>query len=45
MLTEYEKGMGIVYEGYNDVICTYELDETPPIELNDEAKNIALQLA
>ena len=23
MLTEYEKGMSIVYEGYNDVICTY----------------------
>lgn len=45
MLTEYEKGMGIVYEGYNDVICTYELDETPPFELNEEAKKIALQLA
>ncbi|MFX1321469.1 MAG: Glu-tRNA(Gln) amidotransferase subunit GatE [Promethearchaeota archaeon] len=45
MLTEYEKGMGIVYEGYNDVICTYELDETPPFFCNEEAKSIALQLA
>ncbi|MFX0043056.1 MAG: Glu-tRNA(Gln) amidotransferase subunit GatE [Candidatus Hodarchaeota archaeon] len=45
MLTEYEKGMGIIYEGYDDVICTYELDETPPFICNEEAKRIALQLA
>jgi len=45
MLTEYEKGMGIIYEGYDDVICTYELDETPPFFCNEEAKSIALQLA
>ena len=45
MLTEYEKGMKIIYEAYNDVICTYELDETPPFECNDEAKKIALEIA
>ncbi len=45
MLTEYEKGMSIVYEGYNDVICTYELDETPPFLSNDEARNIAIEVA
>ena len=45
MLTEYEKGMGIVYEGYNDVVCTYELDDTPPFSCNDEARRIALQIA
>ncbi|MFX1314913.1 MAG: Glu-tRNA(Gln) amidotransferase subunit GatE [Promethearchaeota archaeon] len=45
MLTEYEKGMGIIYEGYNDVICTYELDETPPFFCNEEAKKIALKIA
>ena len=45
MLTEYEKGMGITYEGYNDVICTYELDDTPPFSCNDEAKRVALQIA
>jgi glutamyl-tRNA(Gln) amidotransferase subunit E len=45
MLTEYEKGIGILYEGYDDVICTYELDETPPFICNEEAKKIALQLA
>ncbi|MHA2048059.1 MAG: Glu-tRNA(Gln) amidotransferase subunit GatE [Promethearchaeota archaeon] len=45
MITEYEKGMGIVYEGYNDVICTYELDETPPFDCNSEARMVALQIA
>ena len=45
MLTEYEKGMGIIYEGYNDVICTYELDETPPFGINVEAKTVAMEIA
>ena len=45
MLTEYEKGMGITYEGYNDVVCTYELDDTPPFSCNQEARKIALQIA
>ncbi len=45
MLTEYQKGMDIIYECYNDVICTYELDETPPFSCNKEAKKIAIELA
>ena len=45
MLTEYEKGMNIIYEGYNDVICTYELDDTPPFSCNDVARKTALQIA
>ncbi|MFW9898351.1 MAG: Glu-tRNA(Gln) amidotransferase subunit GatE [Candidatus Thorarchaeota archaeon] len=45
MLTEYEKGMSIIYEGYNDVICTYEIDETPPFACNDQARRIALEIA
>jgi len=45
MLTEYEKGMSILYECYNDVICTYELDETPPFACNEEAKRIAIEIA
>ncbi len=45
MLTEYEKGMSIVYECYNDVMCTYELDETPPFSCNEEARKIAMQIA
>lgn len=45
MLTEYEKGMTIVYECYDDVICTYELDETPPFFCDDEARKIAIEIA
>lgn len=45
MLTEYGKGMDIIYEGYNDVICTYELDETPPFPCNSEARRIAIEIA
>ena len=45
MLTEYEKGMSTIYEGYNDVVCTYELDDTPPFACNEEAKTLALQIA
>ncbi|MFX1377402.1 MAG: Glu-tRNA(Gln) amidotransferase subunit GatE [Promethearchaeota archaeon] len=45
MLTEYGKGMGIIYEGYNDVVCTYELDDTPPFSCNSEARKVALQIA
>ena len=44
-LSEYEKGMKIIYEGYNDVLCTYELDDTPPFHCNDEAREIALKIA
>ncbi len=45
MLTEYEKNVDIIYECYNDVICTYEIDETPPFECNQEARKIALEIA
>jgi len=45
MLTEYEKNINIEYECYNDVICTYELDETPPFSCNNEARKIALKIA
>jgi len=45
MLTEYEKNINIEYECYNDAICTYELDETPPFSCNIEARKIALKIA
>jgi len=45
MLTEYEKEMKTIYECYNEVICTYEMDETPPFDCNDEARKIALEIA
>ena len=33
MLVEFLKKGSIVYEGYYDCTCTYELDETPPFHL------------
>ncbi len=45
MLTEYEKDIDIIYEGYNDVICTYELDDSPPYECNPEAISVAIEIA
>lgn len=45
MLTEYEKGMDILYECYKDIICTYELDETPPFDCSEEARKIAMEIA
>lgn len=45
MLLEFEKRMTVKYEGYHDCTCTYELDETPPFPCNDEALDIALEIA
>ncbi len=45
MLREFEKKNSVVYEGYFDSSCTYELDETPPFPLNEEALEIALEIA
>ena len=44
MLREFEKGLTIIYEGYNDTTCSYELDETPPFPPNEEAVNIAIMI-
>lgn len=45
MLVEFKKNMSVVYEGYNDCNCTYELDETPPFPVDEEALDIAIELA
>ncbi|MHA1733318.1 MAG: Glu-tRNA(Gln) amidotransferase subunit GatE [Promethearchaeota archaeon] len=45
MLLEFKKGMTVHYEGYHDVVCTYELDETPPFKCNEEALDVALEIA
>ncbi|MBI5391450.1 Glu-tRNA(Gln) amidotransferase subunit GatE [Candidatus Woesearchaeota archaeon] len=34
-----------LYDGYNDVTCLVELDESPPESLNQDAVKIALQVA
>lgn len=42
---EFRKGKWYVYEGYNDTTCLVELDEEPPHALNQEALDVALQVA
>lgn len=44
-LYELQKGKYFVYQGYKDANCLVELDESPPEELNQDALNIALQVA
>jgi len=45
MLLEFEKKTTVIYEVYNNINCTYELDDTPPFECDPESIDIAIQLA
>lgn len=45
MLVEFKKGMQVVYEGFYNSTCTYEIDETPPFNPNEECIDIALEIA
>lgn len=42
---EQLKGKYFVYEGYHDTTCLVEIDEQPPLPINQEALQIALQIA
>ena len=44
LLVEFKKDHTIFYEVF-DGICTYELDETPPFQINDEALYSCIKLA
>lgn len=44
-LMEFKTKKQVHYLLYNDSVCTYEMDDTPPFKTNPEAVNIALQLA
>ncbi|MCF2139293.1 MAG: Glu-tRNA(Gln) amidotransferase subunit GatE [Candidatus Lokiarchaeota archaeon] len=44
MLSEFLKGGSVIYEGYYDCTCTYELDETPPFKCDEECIDIALEI-
>jgi len=41
-LMEFKTKKEIIYQINHNTVCTYEMDDTPPFELNDEALNIAL---
>ncbi|MBL0177179.1 MAG: hypothetical protein IPP94_18360 [Ignavibacteria bacterium] len=44
-LMEFKTKKEIVYRINYETVCTYEMDDTPPFELNEEALDIALEIA
>jgi glutamyl-tRNA(Gln) amidotransferase subunit E len=44
-LMEFKTRKNIIYQLDNRSVCTYEMDDTPPFELNPEALDIALEIA
>jgi len=43
-LMEFKTRKNIIYQLDNRSVCTYEMDDTPPFELNREALDIALEI-
>jgi glutamyl-tRNA(Gln) amidotransferase subunit E len=43
-LMEFKTRKEIIYQLNNRNVCTYEMDDTPPFELNTEALDIALEV-
>lgn len=41
-LMEFKTKKDIIYRINRDTVCTYEMDDTPPFQMNDEALDIAL---
>ncbi|MHA1270132.1 MAG: Glu-tRNA(Gln) amidotransferase subunit GatE [Candidatus Helarchaeota archaeon] len=44
MLVEYQKGLMIQYEGHDKCTCSYEIDETPPFEIDKKSLEIGIIL-
>jgi glutamyl-tRNA(Gln) amidotransferase subunit E len=43
-LMEFKTKKDIIYRINYDTVCTYEMDDTPPFQINDEALDIALEV-
>jgi glutamyl-tRNA(Gln) amidotransferase subunit E len=43
-LMEFKTRKEIIYQINHATVCTYEMDDTPPFELNDDALDIALEI-
>ena len=43
-LMEFKTKKEIIYQISKDTVCTYEMDDTPPFELNRQALDIALEI-
>jgi len=44
-LMEFKTKKEIIYQIHSDTVCTYEMDDTPPFELNEEALDIAIEIS
>ncbi len=44
-LMEFKTKKEVVYQLYHDCVCTYEMDDTPPFMINQDAVDIALVIA
>ena len=44
-LMEFKTKKEIIYQLNKNTVCTYEMDDAPPFELNEEALDIALEIA
>ena len=43
-LMEFKTKKNVIYQLYDDTVCTYEMDDTPPFPLNRQALEIALEI-
>ena len=43
-LMEFKTKKEIIYRIHYDTVCTYEMDDTPPFEINDQALDIAFEI-
>jgi glutamyl-tRNA(Gln) amidotransferase subunit E len=43
-LMEFKTRKNIIYQINKETVCTYEMDDTPPFELNQQALDIALEI-
>jgi glutamyl-tRNA(Gln) amidotransferase subunit E len=44
-LMEFKTRKTVIYELYRESVCTYEMDDTPPFLVNQEALDIAIEIA
>lgn len=44
-LMEFKTKKNVIYQLYDDTVCTYEMDDTPPFRLNQQALGIALEIS
>jgi len=43
-LMEFKTKKNVIYQLYDDTVCTYEMDDTPPFKLNQQALDIAIEI-